>query len=177
MGAPKEEGFPVFVYGTLRPGFPLWQALKGSVVEGPFMAWARGYRLAHSAYGNYPVMVPVMKGGFAPERKIVRGTLVYVRNDAAFKSIWDMEVAAGYEAEMIRVYSGTHHTDDEMGKAFVTEAFAFIWRDRDYGDTVRPRFVESDIIADWGEEVARLRALMPGPEEIESIPSQKKTRR
>jgi gamma-glutamylcyclotransferase (GGCT)/AIG2-like uncharacterized protein YtfP len=173
MIATPEGTFPLFIYGTLRPGQTLWPWLRDSVHEGKaWQAWVIGFRLAESDAGNYPVMIKVQKP-FRPEDKFVRGTLVFVKNTPDFQSIWNMELRAGYEAETVHVHTGTG-----PGKlTFVANAFAFVWPTLpgyDHGNILTPRFLKGGQIEyDWAEHVAQAKRFVPGPEEIETIPSQR----
>jgi gamma-glutamylcyclotransferase (GGCT)/AIG2-like uncharacterized protein YtfP len=166
----QEKTYPLFLYGTLRPGQGLWPHLKDSVRGSAYQAWAPGYRLAYSSAGDYPVMIPVDKR-YWPEKKIVRGTYVRVVNDAAFQSIWNMELNAGYVAETVTVCTGV----DATSLRPFQEAFAFIWEPGKYmhGDILKPDFQGNGaIVYDWASP-GNLPTRIPGLEEVQSIPSQK----
>lgn len=168
MKAP-EGTQPLFVYGSLRPGQVLWPWLRESVHEGrAYQAWVRGYRLAYSAAGDYPVM---LEANYRPADKLVRGTLVFARNTEDFRAIWRMETGAGYDVNSVQVLTGAHVEALEP----IAHALAFTFPTHKYavGEYLMPHYSGPTLaVWDWAQ---RPKLVLPGVEEIQSIPSQKRS--
>lgn len=170
MIAAPEGTTPLFIYGSLRPGQALWPWLRDSVHEGKaYQTWVRGYRLAYSYAGDYPVMIA---SEYRPADKLVRGTLVFVRNTTDFAAIWNMEVRAGYVVEAVEVLTGP----SPLEVTPCARASAFVWPSKRgaVGDYIAPVFFSSTLaVWDWAQRPVNL---LPGTEEIQSIPSRKGSR-
>jgi gamma-glutamylcyclotransferase (GGCT)/AIG2-like uncharacterized protein YtfP len=84
--------FPIFTYGTLRPGQPLARMLERSLVPGypPATVTVQGYALYANRSRTYPYL-------FAEEGATATGTLYMVRGDKHFMRVHQMELGAGYD--------------------------------------------------------------------------------
>lgn len=98
--AEEAEAFPVFTYGTLRPGQYNERILRDDIVPGaaPLTAHLPGYRLYANKSESYPYLV---KSDLEADR--VTGTLYLVRPGAAFQRTRRMELGAGYDEELVTV--------------------------------------------------------------------------
>lgn len=159
------ELYPLFLYGTLRPGQPLWSWIKESVRGPARVAYTTGYRLYSSETGTYPYMVPTPLGLTA--RRIVRGTLVQLEMTRDVGQIIMMETKAGYELEQVPIMGSP------LGET-VALANAFVYPSKYIGYGVPLcdwQDVEGDRLAmlfDWAHHEMRHR--LPGVEEVETFP-------
>lgn len=105
----------MFVYGTLRPGQPLFPMIASTVMGGTVEGVVRGYGLWSNWTETYPYMVKTV------ERDIETvGTLMVCRNNDALARVCRMEVNAGYVVREVEV----HFT--QRGESKRVSAVAFV---------------------------------------------------
>lgn len=99
---PEAQTFPVFTYGTLRPGQYNERILRPDMVPGaaPIEVHLPGYLLYANQSHSYPYLV---KGADGRAASFVTGTLYLVRPGAAFQRTRRMELGAGYDEELVTV--------------------------------------------------------------------------
>jgi len=116
---------PVFVYGTLQPGEPLYSLIEPAVLYPPCEGAQTHGQLFHVSNSLRPAF-PV--ADFEREGFIV-GTLLLVRANARqWESTWRMEEDAGYERRMVRLT--LPHFDKSV------EAVSFHWPHEDRGPLI-----------------------------------------
>lgn len=108
---------PLFVYGTLRPNFPLHGWISEAVKESK-PATLQGFAMHVPSHGAYPVIVR-SKGD-----RVVGDLLLVESGDALYATI-QMELHAGYGLE--RVICTLTETGAHM------MCVAFVWPQLEYG--------------------------------------------
>jgi gamma-glutamylcyclotransferase (GGCT)/AIG2-like uncharacterized protein YtfP len=172
VSALTNKTFPIFVYGTLRPGCTLWSWLAPSTDGKARVAYLPGHRLYEARGGGYPYLVPAERT--YPTQPVVRGTLVHVFNTQDFNDIWNMELKAGYEVRTVDLLGGNPDTNTFHN---VGQAMAFVMPQEKYyiwgqGTLIMPEpgVAKGRLVSDWKAYSERQRNLLPGVEEIETIP-------
>ena len=125
---PPEDGpWPVFVYGTLRPGESLWPVLEPGVAA-RVPARVAGRLFVHVA-GGWPVLHPPgRRDGDAGDWCV--GDLCTVADADVLGAVAAIELASGYEARWLDVED---HDGGALGKALV---FTWPWGDHGTGPAI-----------------------------------------
>lgn len=99
--SPDPTTFPVFTYGTLRPGQGNARIITPDVVPGaaPLTVTLPGYRLYANQSRTYPYLMATDLPGGTP----VTGTLYLIRDGRAFQRARQMELGAGYDESLVTV--------------------------------------------------------------------------
>lgn len=105
------RNFPIFVYGTLRPGGTLYGMAEFHLVRRPELALTSGYALYANKSNTYPYLV---KG---EPNDIVTGSLLVLPEGEAFERIIQMEMGAGYDVEILDIQ--TENLGDMRAFGFV----------------------------------------------------------
>lgn len=118
MNPTTDMPFPIFTYGTLRPGQHNARMLEGAAVPGhtPETATVTGYALYANRSATYPYLVP--EAG-----STVTGTLYVVRGNDRFMRVHQMELGAGYD---------TAYVDAVLPSGRAVKALAWEWRRGDW---------------------------------------------
>jgi gamma-glutamylcyclotransferase (GGCT)/AIG2-like uncharacterized protein YtfP len=115
---PPEDGpWPLFVYGTLRPGEPLWPVLEPGVVAR--VAARVAGRLHLHAGGGWPLLEPDPDDGDRAGTVWCQGDLCTVADADVLGAVAAIELGAGYEARWLAV-------EDLDGRA-LGPALTFTW--------------------------------------------------
>ena len=125
---------PLFVYGSLRPGMALWEAISAHVLRSR-PATLRG-RLFWDAGGEWPVLVVDDADG------LVRGELLSLQpGDEVNRVIVDEELLYGYDARWLPVTTDAGEHD----------ALVLVWN-RAHG--LGPEIVHGDFVRATAERAA-----------------------
>jgi gamma-glutamylcyclotransferase (GGCT)/AIG2-like uncharacterized protein YtfP len=126
---------PLFVYGSLRPGMALWEAIRAHVIRSR-PATLRG-RLFWDAGGEWPVLVLGDDGA-----GLVRGELLSLQpGDEVNRVIVDEELLYGYDARWLPVATDEGELD----------ALVLVWN---RPDGLGPEIAHGDFVRATAERAA-----------------------
>lgn len=158
------RSFPLFIYGTLRPGEALQDlALAAANSSQPFR---RAYLPGHALYWNWSKSYPYMAKTSDPA-DVVRGTWFVADEGWALQRIVDLERGAGYDLTAVKPMLG------RTGELPVAMAFTVpLSRLEFYGSERMPQNEDAGyrgLVYDWSVSSKLPEPPVAGVEEIETF--------
>lgn len=110
-----EDILPLFVYGTLRPGQPLYSVIQPALLAAPVKACVYGWELYANRSGSYPYMTEARDAGMLRDKQTdpVRGTLMLC--DLGHRAVRDVHrIESGYDFTAVDVHYRNHDNEEKV---------------------------------------------------------------
>lgn len=114
------KNYPMFVYGTLRPGGQLHPMIHNVMVRRPAPASIGGFQL----YANPSKTYPYMTAGLMDDE--VQGDILIVEEGKEFHDVVNMEVGAGYDLVIVPAVLSDGSIIDAIAFVLPQECYAWL---------------------------------------------------